>query len=82
VNGKKVNIPSYIVKVGDVISVSERGRKSVRFKEILDVTGAKIVPKWIEVDQENLNGKVIALPEREDIDLDIQEQLIVEFYSK
>lgn len=82
INGKKVNIPSYIVKVGDTISVNERGRKSVRFKEILDVTGAKIVPKWLEVDQENLTGKVIALPDREDVDLEIQEQLIVEFYSK
>ncbi len=82
VNNKKVNIPSYIVKVGDIISVNERGKKSVRFKEILDITGSKIIPKWLEVDQENLNGKVIALPDREDIDLEIQEQLIVEFYSK
>lgn len=82
VNGKKLNIPSYIVKVGDTISVSEKGKKSVRFKEILDITGAKIIPKWLEVDQENLNGTVVALPAREDVDLEIQEQLIVEFYSK
>jgi len=82
VNGKNVNVPSYIVKVGDTIEVSEKGKKSVRFKEILDVTGAKVVPKWLEVDQENLNGKVVALPERDDIDLNIQEHLIVELYSK
>ncbi|MGI6084700.1 MAG: 30S ribosomal protein S4 [Acetivibrionales bacterium] len=82
VNGKKVNIPSYIVKVGDAIDVSEKGKKSVRFKEILDITGAKVVPKWLEVDQENLKGKIVALPAREDIDLDVQEHLIVELYSK
>lgn len=82
VNGKRLNIPSYIVKVGDTVSVSERGKKSVRFKEILDVTGAKVVPKWLEVDQDNLKGKVVALPSREDIDLNVQEHLIVELYSK
>ena len=82
VNGKRLNIPSYIVKVGDTISVNDRGRKSVRFKETLEVTGAKVVPKWLEVDQENLKGKVVALPSREDIDLNVQEHLIVELYSK
>jgi len=82
VNGRKVNIPSYIVKAGDAIEVSEKGKKSVRFREILDVTGSKVVPKWLEVDQENLKGKVVALPSREDIDLNIQEHLIVELYSK
>jgi small subunit ribosomal protein S4 len=82
VNGKKVNIPSYLVKVGDAINVSDRGKKSVRFREILDITGAKVVPKWLEVDQENLRGKVVALPSREDIDLNVQEHLIVELYSK
>ena len=68
--------------MGDTVEVSEKGKKSVRFKEILDVTGAKVVPKWLEVDQENLKGKVVALPERDDIDLNIQEHLIVELYSK
>lgn len=82
VNGKKVNIPSYSVKVGDVITVREKSRKSPRFKEILDVTGSKVVPNWLEADQENLQGKVVALPTREDIDLDVQEHLIVELYSK
>ncbi|NMA66696.1 MAG: 30S ribosomal protein S4 [Clostridiaceae bacterium] len=82
VNGKKLNIPSYIVKVGDEIAVREKSRKSPRFKEILDMTGSKVVPQWLEVDQENLKGKVVALPAREDIDLNVQEQLIVELYSK
>jgi small subunit ribosomal protein S4 len=82
INGKKLNIPSYLVKVGDTVVVNEKGRKSVRFKEILDVTGSKVVPKWLEVDQENLKGKVVALPAREDIDLNVQEHLIVELYSK
>lgn len=82
VNGRRVNIPSYLVKVGDVIEVAENSRKLDRFKEILDVTGGKVVPKWLEVDQENMKGRVISLPEREDIDLPIQEHLIVELYSK
>ncbi|NLU53654.1 MAG: 30S ribosomal protein S4 [Clostridiaceae bacterium] len=82
VNGKRLNIPSYLVKVGDTISVREDSKKSPRFKEILEVTGSKVVPKWLEVDQENLKGKVVALPSREDIDLNVQEHLIVELYSK
>lgn len=82
VNGKRVNIPSYLVKAGDVIEVSEKSKKSPRFKEILEITGSKVVPKWLEVDQENMKGSVISLPDREDIDLPIEEHLIVEFYSK
>ncbi|NLX76945.1 MAG: 30S ribosomal protein S4 [Clostridiaceae bacterium] len=82
VNGRRVNIPSYLVKEGDVIEVAEKSRKLERFKEILDITGGKVVPKWLEVDQENMKGRVISLPEREDIDLPIQEHLIVELYSK
>ena len=82
VNGRRLNIPSYLVKTGDSVVVSEKSKKSVRFKEILDVTGSKVVPKWLEVDQENLKGKVVALPAREDIDLQVQEHLIVELYSK
>lgn len=82
INGKKVNIPSYLVKAGDEIAVSDKSKKSPRFKEILDITGSKVVPKWLEVDQENLKGKVVALPAREDIDLNVQEHLIVELYSK
>ena len=82
VHGKRVNIPSYLVKAGDGIEVSESSKKSPRFKEILEITGSKVVPKWLEVDQENMKGSVISLPDREDIDLPIEEHLIVEFYSK
>lgn len=82
INGKRVSIPSYLTKVGEAVEVCEKSRKSPRFKEILDITGSKVVPKWIEVDQENLKGRVVALPARDDVDLPVQEHLIVELYSK
>ena len=80
VNGKKVNIPSYQVKVGDVISVNENDHGSELFK---DIKGSKVVtPKWLEVDTKVLSGKVIAIPQRDDIDLNIAEHLIIELYSR
>lgn len=80
VNGKKVNIPSYQVSAGDVIAVKESSRESVMFKNL---KGMKIVmPKWLEFNPDALEGKIIRLPEREDIDLNIQEHLIVELYSR
>ena len=80
VNGKTVNIPSYRVKVGDVIAVKESKRDLEMFKEL---KGMKIVmPKWLEFDSEKLEGKILALPTREDIDLNIKEHLIIELYSK
>lgn len=80
VNGKKVNIPSYRVKVGDVISVKESSQSLEMFKALKEL---KIVtPKWLEFNAETLTGKVIALPERDDIDLNIKENLIVEYYSR
>ncbi|AGC69566.1 30S ribosomal protein S4 [Thermoclostridium stercorarium subsp. stercorarium DSM 8532] len=82
VNGKRVNIPSYLVREGDVVEVAEKSRKLERFKEILEVTGGRTVPKWLEVDHENMKGRVVTLPAREDIDLPIEEHLIVELYSK
>ncbi len=82
VNGKKVNIPSYLVKPGDVISLREKSRTSPKFKAISEITGGKLVPKWLEYDPENFTGKVLTLPAREDIDLPISEHLIVELYSK
>ncbi len=82
VNGKKVDIPSYLVKAGDEITVRETSKKSVRFGEILEVTGSKVIPKWIEFNEESLTGKVITMPEREDVDLPVQEHLIIELYSK
>lgn len=80
VNGKSVNIPSYIVKAGDVISIKESKQDNAMFKEL---RGAKIVmPKWVEFNTETFVGKILDLPKREDIDLSINEQLIVELYSK
>ena len=80
VNGKRVNIPSYIVKVGDVIAIKENKQNNEQFK---DLKGSKIVmPKWVEFDTNTLSGKILALPSREDIDADIKEQLIVEVYSR
>ena len=81
-NGKKVNIPSISVKVGDVISVAPTSKDSAKFKELVEGLDTKICPKWIEVNKENISAKVIALPEREDIDFPFTEQLIVELYSK
>ena len=80
VNGKKVNIPSYQVKVGDVISVKEKSTKSELFAAVKD--SRVIVPKWLEFEPAKLTGKVVALPARDDIDLIIAENLIIEFYSK
>ena len=82
VNGKKVNIPSYLLKVGDVIAVTEKSKNSPKFKAILDSTNGRIVPKWLEFDADNLTGKVVAMPDREDIDMPVSEHLIVELYSK
>ena len=82
VNGKKVNIPSYIVKAGDVVAVKENKVNNTFFKELKERKPNGVIPKWLEVDMDNLCGKVIALPVREDIGMDIREQLIVELYSK
>ena len=79
-NGKKVNSPSQEVKVGDVIKVKEKSQNSPKFKEIKDMQ--IMVPSWLEADAEKLEGKVVALPTREEIDTPIQEHLIVELYSK
>lgn len=82
VNGRKVNIPSYQVEVDDVISVKEESRKTTRFKEVFEFNAEITVPKWISVDMEKGEGKVLALPDREDIDYPVEEHLIVEFYSR
>ena len=81
-NGKKVTIPSISVKVGDVIAVKESSRDLAVVKAMIENLATKITPKWLEVNKENATAKVVALPEREDIDFEINEQLIVEFYSK
>ena len=81
-NGKKVNIPSIIVKAGDEIKVRENFRSSARCKELAEALESKIAPKWLSVDKAALSAKVVALPAREDIDFEFNEQLIVELYSK
>ncbi len=82
VNGKQVNIPSYLVKAGDTIEIKEAKKASPRYKGILEVTGGRLVPEWLEADQENLKGLVKELPAREVIDVPVNEMLIVELYSK
>ena len=82
VNGRKVNIPSYLVKPGQVITVNGKSRKSPKFEEIGAAIAHRNAPQWLELDKDNMVGKVIALPVREDIDLPINEQLIVELYSR
>lgn len=82
VNGKKTNIPSITLKVGDVIEVKENKKDIQRFKNVLDVTSSRIVPEWLSADQANLKGSVNALPKREQLDLPVNETLIVELYSK
>ena len=82
VNGKKVNIPSYLVKAGDVIAVKETSRKNGKFDTVLASTESRIVPKWLDMNRDTMEGKVIALAEREDIDMPISEHMIVELYSK
>ena len=82
VNGKIVNIPSYLVSAGDVIEIKEKAKSSQRYKDILSVTAGRLVPEWIEADQENLKATVKALPTRDQIDVPVDEMLIVELYSK
>ena len=82
VNGKCVNIPSYEVKVGDVISIKEKHKSAQRYKDILEVTGGRLVPAWLEADHENLTGVVKEVPSRDMIDVPVNEMLIVELYSK
>jgi len=82
VNGKCVNIPSYLVKAGDVIEVKEKAKSLQRYKDIVEVTGGRLVPEWMESDIEALKGTVKNLPSREMIDVPVDEMLIVELYSK
>lgn len=82
VNGKQVNIPSYQVKAGDVIEIKEKFKSAQRYKDILEVTAGRMVPAWLESDQEDLRGTVKELPTRDEIDVPVNEMLIVELYSK
>ena len=82
VNGKIVNIPSYAVKVGDTVEIKEGAKSSQRFKDIVEVTGSRIVPEWVSSDKEKLSGKINAIPSRDQIDVPVNEVAIVELYSK
>ena len=82
VNGKSVNIPSYLVKAGDVIEIREKSKSLTRYKEILEATNGRLVPEWLEADRDALKGTVVQLPTGEAIDVPVDEMLIVELYSK
>lgn len=82
VNGKVVSIPSYLIKAGDVIEIKESAKSMQRYKDILEVTGGRLVPEWMDVDIENFKGTIKNLPTREMIDVPVDEMLIVELYSK
>ena len=82
VNGRRVNIPSYLTKIGEVISISDKSKSSEKFKAILEANASRPVPKWLELNRDTQEAKVVAIPQREDIDLDVEETLIVELYSK
>ncbi|NLE12287.1 MAG: 30S ribosomal protein S4 [Clostridiales bacterium] len=81
-NGNKVTIPSLIVKVGDTITLRDASRSSEKIKSLIETLDSRISPKWLEIDRENVTAKVVALPQREDVDMPFEEQLIVELYSK
>ena len=82
VNGKKVDIPSLLLKPGDVVAVKDKFKSSDKVKSIINIAGGKVVPKWLEFDAENLTGRMVSLPGRDEIDLPVKEHLIVELYSK
>ena len=82
VNGKPVQIPSYLVKAGDTVEIKEKYKSCQRYKDVLEVTGSRMVPEWLESDKENLKGEVKELPKRDAIDVPVNEMLIVELYSK
>lgn len=82
VNGKGINIPSYLIKAGDVVEIRPKSKELQRYKDILEVTGGRLTPEWIDVDQEALKGTIKSLPTREAIDVPVNEMLIVELYSK
>lgn len=82
VNGRKVSIPSYLVKIGDVIELREKSRKSAKINDSVEGVARRGIPSWLELDKEHYRGRILALPSREDLTMPIKEQLIVELYSK
>lgn len=82
VNGKRVDIPSYLLKAGDVVTIRQKSRDSEKFKAVLETNGARPVPQWLDLDREAFSAKVLNLPTRDQIEVPVEEHLIVEFYSK
>jgi len=82
INGSRVDIPSYLIKANDVIAICDKSRSSEKIKSVLDTTDAKVIPMWLSVDKNTLTSTVVRMPNREDVDLEVQEHLIVELYSK
>ncbi|KRW91224.1 30S ribosomal protein S4 [Alicyclobacillus tengchongensis] len=82
VNGRRVDIPSFLVREGDVVAVREKSRDNGRIKELVEVIGNRTIPAWLQLDAEKLSGKVLRKPEREEIDTPVAEQMIVEYYSR
>ena len=82
VNGKKVDIPSYLVKAGDVVAVSDKSKANEMVKDLVETNNAKVVPMWLDLNREQMSASVVRMPIRDDIDLDVEEHLIVELYSK
>ena len=82
VNGKKVDIPSYLLKEGDVVSLRQKSLDSDKIKAVLEANGSRPVPEWLDKDSENMTAKVVKMPDREQIEVPVEEHLIVEFYSK
>lgn len=82
VNGKKANIPSILVRVGDTVTVAETSKDSEKFKALAEIMNTRTSPKWLDVDKQNATAKVVALPQRDDIEYPVEEQLVVELYSK
>ena len=82
VNGKRVDIPSYTIKVGDVVALSEKSKKSEKFKQIVELTADRLVPAWLEANRNELSAKVLRAPVKEDLDYEVEEHLIVELYSR
>ena len=81
-NGKRVDIASYLLRAGDIVTLCEKARGSEKFKAVIEANSAKPVPEWMDLDRDNFSVKVVNLPERDQIDAPVEEQLIVEFYSK
>ena len=82
VNGKKVDIPSYRIKAGDVIALSEKSKKSAKFAQVAEATNGRLIPLWLDMNKEAMSAKVTRMPQRDELDYEIEEHLVIELYSK